>query len=977
MNSSEQHKVGPRAKCDQVVYETIAKAAEIIVRGRCRCEGQSKNTSAPGTGTGMNNTSTSTYNTNTNTSTNRTTSTTTTASTTTGTSRFHLEVEEVTTVRSILQMWKRSLHVPLRLDVYYEYCTDPTQPEQTTKKELLERWCIDYLPSQDHMHNGNGNGNVNGNGNSGHNTSHSSRHNADETLAQLRQVVKRVVIQLRVLFALTRMMPAYRLHHALMDDFQHGNRNHVLSNLNRPLGSGPGLGGGYYQNTTSPISMGVPNQMDNNNSNNANGGSTTRSSTTNTSYRDLVGGQINFSFYVSDTATDATLFSSSTNSPFARHDLDPIPTPFGLLRLTGLFDESLNVEGVLTNRARRILEWGQVQGGQVPVPVQVPVSWESQSQQLQGQFQQQQQMQVDGGDYHYHQHQQQQQQHHAQEPTRSRAIPIQGSLGQSNHSGVPEMAQGQGSTQSFHNRSRSHEHQRPQYLKQMSMPNPNPMNLLSASPNVVSEHFVQNYAAAMDRPKSADPGHHQIRDRLSSDPGMRLVSGGKEKRVLSGLSLALMNEEAKEQRDRHATMPGVEGATPPSPLIQPMGSGEDVASLKQRMAFHHPPPSFDSEQSLSHAGSASPKQYMYMQMAAQPSSLYGYGYNNGNVIPPPKASNFGSTTTSRANSPMPFSNTPPQPMFISSLRGPGFGGTHKFSPSDQVTGGIGGMMTSKQSRDDEIPFRNPTSLQQAPSVDAGSSMASGNNSIPLPAQNSYQIQSTVNTAMVQGGRDAILPPFLPPLTTLDALASSPFKLPVSQSVTGAANSTGVPLSSSPGASVFASLVMGKGSAAYSPFDEGFPLALTSGGASAAFSASSLMPNRSNSEYISRSGGGNQAEKEDDYDDMPFAVDVDFYNQVSLVGGMTSTGSTPKVSGQNSTAGLGSSSGTNTSSQVVTSLAHRCSTAGRLKLFSSGMNEGVAHGNSVLDKSIVEDQLRDFRSFGESITASGLLPPATR
>ena len=27
--------VGPRAKCDQVVYEAIAKAAEIVVRSRC------------------------------------------------------------------------------------------------------------------------------------------------------------------------------------------------------------------------------------------------------------------------------------------------------------------------------------------------------------------------------------------------------------------------------------------------------------------------------------------------------------------------------------------------------------------------------------------------------------------------------------------------------------------------------------------------------------------------------------------------------------------------------------------------------------------------------------------------------------------------------------------------------------------------------------------------------------------------------
>eukprot|EP00978_Attheya_sp_CCMP212_P012005 scaffold29773_cov51-Attheya_sp.AAC.1 len=37
-------KIGPRAKCDQVVYEAIAKAAEIIVRSRCDIPRKSHNT---------------------------------------------------------------------------------------------------------------------------------------------------------------------------------------------------------------------------------------------------------------------------------------------------------------------------------------------------------------------------------------------------------------------------------------------------------------------------------------------------------------------------------------------------------------------------------------------------------------------------------------------------------------------------------------------------------------------------------------------------------------------------------------------------------------------------------------------------------------------------------------------------------------------------------------------------------------------
>ncbi len=42
-SSSSNAKIGPRAKCDQVVYETIAKAAEIVVRGRCHVENNSNN----------------------------------------------------------------------------------------------------------------------------------------------------------------------------------------------------------------------------------------------------------------------------------------------------------------------------------------------------------------------------------------------------------------------------------------------------------------------------------------------------------------------------------------------------------------------------------------------------------------------------------------------------------------------------------------------------------------------------------------------------------------------------------------------------------------------------------------------------------------------------------------------------------------------------------------------------------------------
>lgn len=992
-----EHKVGPRAKCDQVCYEAIAKAAEIIVRGRCRCSnGTNATGSSMGGGGGVgvgghtyqyagsqnHHPSTSSSN---------------------GT-RFHLEIEEVPAVRSILQMWQRSLHVPLRLDVYYEYCTDPTNPEQTTRKELLERWCIDYLPSHEQINRcryGSGSTSSHGHGNYGHGSGSGSnlspRHNADETISQLRQVVKRVVIQLRVLFSLTRLMPAYRLHHALMDDLQHGNRNHAVTNLNRPLGSGPGLGGGYYQST---------------NANHSSSGTTmdnVHMQNQDASCRDLVGGQINYSFYVSDTSTssdqrlssEAALFSSTTNKPFARHDLDPIPTPFGVLHLTGLFDESLNVENVLMNRARRIMEWNKVNPGTMPISVPSPHMNSNLQQGNNGDLHIPQ-LRPDGPqpraaynstvDQHYQQQQQyqlQQQQYQHSGNSQSRAIPIRATSNanniQNNNQGINRASispQDAASYHHHHHRSHSSEpRSRMNSFKHNSMPDP---NRLSASPNVVSEHFHRNNFANVERPKSAGPG--QIRDRLSSDPGRGLTNGHGKKKVLSGLSLALMNDESnqsgdqqhqqKHQQQSEGGVPGALSATPPSPLIHPSTSGEDAATLRQRLAFHHPPPSFD-EHSLPNNYSVSPSQNA---LVAQPSALYGYGYNNGhNVIPPANAINVGSLGPSRANSPSPIMplNTPPQPMFIGSHpRSFGVGGTNnKFSLADQPSSGLASMSKTKQNKDgyyddndDDVPFRNPTTLQEAPDDDPGASGSVFSSKL-ASVQASFQMQSLGNNPPQVQTKDALV---LPPLNTLDALHSSPFKM--SQSMAPSAN--GAPLSSSPGGvSMFASLVMGKGSAAYGPMDDGFPLVLASGSVTA-----SSLPSRSNSEHISRSSVGFQFEKEDDYDDMPFAVELDGCGQVSVGGGLTG-GSTSKGLRPSGATDFGASSNTSMSSQLVTTLAHRCSTGGRLKLFGNGGElqnvEGSAAASTVLERSIVEDQLNEFRSFGDSITASGLLSPTTR
>mmetsp|Transcript_21818 Transcript_21818/g.53951 ORF Transcript_21818/g.53951 Transcript_21818/m.53951 type:complete len:799 (+) Transcript_21818:238-2634(+) len=156
---------GPRAKCDQVVFEAIAKAAEIVVGSRCWIE------NVPGSNSS---------------------------------SRFNLLVPEVQGVRSILHRWKRALHVPLRLDVFYQH--------DDGRRELLERWCLEYAPK----------------------TTYSFQHAAADPIVQLRQVCKSIVVWLRTLYGWSRMLPAQALRqrHSLGSDNHVGFSIYVVSEGN-------------------------------------------------------------------------------------------------------------------------------------------------------------------------------------------------------------------------------------------------------------------------------------------------------------------------------------------------------------------------------------------------------------------------------------------------------------------------------------------------------------------------------------------------------------------------------------------------------------------------------------------------------------------------------------------------------------------------------------------------------------------------
>jgi Autophagy-related protein 13 len=142
---------GPRVKCDQVIYEAICKACEIIVGSRANTSGSG----VAGSGT------------------------------VTNSCRFNLQIPEVQSVRSILAQHRMQLHVPIRLDVYYQHADGG--------RELLERWCLEYktVSSERFLQ---AEGLV-----------------TNDPMVQLTHVCKRVVLWLRTLYCWTRLLPAQQL----------------------------------------------------------------------------------------------------------------------------------------------------------------------------------------------------------------------------------------------------------------------------------------------------------------------------------------------------------------------------------------------------------------------------------------------------------------------------------------------------------------------------------------------------------------------------------------------------------------------------------------------------------------------------------------------------------------------------------------------------------------------------------------------
>lgn len=143
-SSNNKQAVGPRSKCDQVIFEALCKACEVIVGSRATIVG-------------------------------------------TGSSRFNLQVPEVSTVRSILAQYRQQLHVPIRLDVFYQ-----TNDENTNqiKRDLLERWCLQYtvVSSETFLQ--------------------EESLLTNDPMIQLTHVCRRIVVWLRTLYCSSRLLPA-------------------------------------------------------------------------------------------------------------------------------------------------------------------------------------------------------------------------------------------------------------------------------------------------------------------------------------------------------------------------------------------------------------------------------------------------------------------------------------------------------------------------------------------------------------------------------------------------------------------------------------------------------------------------------------------------------------------------------------------------------------------------------------------------
>mmetsp|Transcript_17211 Transcript_17211/g.22810 ORF Transcript_17211/g.22810 Transcript_17211/m.22810 type:complete len:802 (+) Transcript_17211:3-2408(+) len=768
--------------------------------------------------------------------------------------------------------------------------------------------------------------------------------------------------------------------------------------------------GGYYAATA------VSNQMN----------------TANTNMMMNEGGVINFSFYVSGhDDTDISLTSSSgSNAPFAKHTISPVPTPYGKLHVTGLYDAALDVETLLQHYHSHAVYPIPTPTRGMPIPIQHHGSAVTATSH---QINQQHQQQLSGN--------------MLIPPIRPSSLPGGSTMNSLNsHSPhttktiasnsplspmvpTPFIIQNYTDTQSPHNS--------PQIRPLQRIP-------LRKAHSAISEQEIAQQESFEKR--------HYNQEGDENEGARAGINANGKKRVLSALSLALMNEDQKnnaldDQRQN------VDGATSPHGSCSGRkGTIDEVTVLRHRLALHHPPPmTFDvyhqNQQHQQQASSSSPKGYMdnlnntSVGGGNYNAGEYGYGYNNGNVhvkqqtavVEGPAGYNNDVTSNSGGGgvgslgtSPSPMINTPPQPMFLTNVMGDN-GGAFTLNTAAVVP-----------------PFNsNPITLQPYPSSSHEHTTSISMRKVSMAQDGSGAISSKEITTkhhqqqQYEASDDATPNLLLPPLTSLDLLQKSPFKHPSNQmGIDNASLLSSLSFGGAAASTAYSAAALGvdeTNNGGYGGSGSAF------GGGGATVPGSELLTRNSTALGSLQGFNANTAfdnynrtaEPSNSFEDMPFAVDMSPSSSGGFLSGCFTTSSGAGGGAANHTTndptglsgGIGVSVSTS-SSLAVTSLAHRCATAGRLKLFSNDAQEGIggdslgqghtqserensrvnggfgtetrerfdaenngvcvisskirqgehsrneAVGNKKSDVSLLADQLAEFRSFGASLSIGG-------
>ncbi|KAL9185609.1 hypothetical protein ACHAXT_003386 [Thalassiosira profunda] len=674
--------MGPRAKCEQVIHEAVAKACEIAVRGRCTdlADGSQRGGVSGGRGysDGMIGNAPRgdrrrSLNYGGGTQTNGGSSS----------SRFNIEVDEVPFVRSTVQGWKGAPHVPLRLDIFYEHdtCYDeaestPDQPPRPPQRELLERWCIDYIPSSSLS----GNSSLNNSLSSSPSTSspYSSRimtgvHASEKPMvpsshmSQLRQVCKRIVVLLRSFHCLARMLPSYRLRSLLLSNMAAG-------------------GGGVTVNNNGTIT-----EM-------AAGGN------------GAVGwGTIGFSVHAGEPeAWDPALPSPS----FSRQSLPPVPTPYGKLCLSVMYDATLNPDDMVAGLAERRSEWMQRKW--------VAMGMEG----MEAQYVEcLQPLQYDGVEQQYPA---------GAAPITTPPIPIAQikqhvsiSPGQPAVSSLPRTLPGR----------REYGSCPPAALGSPASP------AIAGRSRAVSDFIIKDYHNSPRlgpvRAPVESPGNVGGVANNNQTGGL----GGATQRM-SGLSLAMMNEEdnttpveappddqINNRRKRSSSLGSHQQYQQEENIVMPFGSPVT------RAAFHSPPPMYQDD-ATNQAGSLGMLEGNNQQGTHffQRHGGYGYGYNGANMP-----------------APAPPVSTPPSDETIHTGR-------------KSLAGSKSPLVMQGSSAPPSPGARTPThASRQAPSSPQRGSAAVADGKGGSEVRQSYRRTSSSSSAL------------LPPVTSLDILQRSPFQ----------------------------------------------------------------------------------------------------------------------------------------------------------------------------------------------------------